>query len=684
MIMPTIDSITSFATAQGQDSAPDSITVGNGFVWVAYTNGADSTGAGGDSTIVQYAPSGRIVHTYTLPGYVDGLKFNPDTGEVWALQNQDGNSTLSLIDPKTRSVSGPFSYQVPSSTRGYDDVVFRGDQVFLSYTNPPGTTGDPVVVMLTNGDNPHGALTTQTILTDGVTGFDTVTQAIEPVVMTDPDSLKLAPNGDLLLSSGADGVIVDIQDPGTSSQAIAFTQIAGVTPGNAGLDDVIKPGASSGTFYLSDTADNRVLAVHVSGLNVNDYYASVGSLGAFGQVDPTTGAFTALVDASNAPGMTFGSPHGVTFVADKDAAPTPLVDRIKTFATGPTGSSAPDSITLADGSLWVSYANGASSTGGGGDSTIVKYDLSGKVDKTFDIAGSVDGLKFDPDTGKIWALQNQDGNSTLSLIDAESGKVTGPFPYAVPSATRGYDDVVFKGEKVFLSYTNPAANGDATVVQVTSGDDPHGPIATTPVLTFGQTGLDTVTGQTETIPQNDPDSMKLAPNGDLILASGDDGTIIDIKDPGTSNQSVSFTPIKGVPPGAGLDDVIKPDATSGTFYLTDTNDDRVLSFHVSGLNLNDFYASVGSLDAFGQVDPATGVFTPIVSVQNVPGFTLSAPHGVAFVADSGDAAHPDKTLAHLVQAMAGFQSAGPGHGEGPVVNAIQTSTDNLIAPPHNG
>jgi hypothetical protein len=68
---------------------------------------------------------------------------------------------------------------------------------------------------------------------------------------------------------------------------------------------------------LSDTADNRVLAVHVNGLNVNDYYASVGD--AFGQVDPTTGKFTALVSAAP-PGFTFGKAHGAAFVA-------PLIQR---------------------------------------------------------------------------------------------------------------------------------------------------------------------------------------------------------------------------------------------------------------------------------------------------------------------------------------------------------------------
>jgi hypothetical protein len=173
-------------------------------------------------------------------------------------------------------------------------------------------------------------------------------------------------------------------------------------------------------------------------------------------------------------------------------------------------------------------------------------------------------------------------------------------------ATRGYDDVVFEGNKVFLSYTNPANPGDPVLVQLVQGDHPTGLLTTKTVLTFGATGLDTVTGQIETVPLNDPDSMKMAPNGDLILSSGDDGTIIDISKAGTAQQSVSFTPIAGVTAGhAGLDDVIKPDATSGTFTLTDAATNKVYSFHATGLNTNDYYASVGSLKAFGQVDPTT-------------------------------------------------------------------------------
>jgi hypothetical protein len=211
---------------------------------------------------------------------------------------------------------------IPSSSRGYDDVVFSDGKTFLSYTNP--ATGDPTVVELLNGEGnglgsgSQRSLVTKTVLTDGVSGFNTVDKKMEPVPQNDPDSLKLAPNGDLLLTSGDDGTIIDISNPGTPGQTVAFTQVtdkAG-TPVSA-LDDVIKPNATAGTFYISDTAQNEVLAVHVSGLNLNDYYASVGSLNAFGEIDPTTGVFTPLVSATTTPGFPgFASPHGVEFVAD--------------------------------------------------------------------------------------------------------------------------------------------------------------------------------------------------------------------------------------------------------------------------------------------------------------------------------------------------------------------------------
>jgi len=95
-----------FATGAAVNATgPDSVTFGNNSLWVEYSNGASSTGGSGSSTIVQYSLSGAVQHTYTIAGSADGLKFNPNTGQIWALQNQDANSTLTIINPATQATS---------------------------------------------------------------------------------------------------------------------------------------------------------------------------------------------------------------------------------------------------------------------------------------------------------------------------------------------------------------------------------------------------------------------------------------------------------------------------------------------------------------------------------------------------------------------------------------------------
>src|SRR5579863_4871186 len=81
------------------------------------------------------------------------------------------------------------------------------------------------------------------------------------------------------------------------------------------------------------------------------------------------------------------------FTANLQAASiTPSV-----FATGtPISSTSPDSVVFGDGSLWVSYQNGADTTGASGSSTVVRYSPTGSVINTWTIAGNVDGLRIDP------------------------------------------------------------------------------------------------------------------------------------------------------------------------------------------------------------------------------------------------------------------------------------------------
>lgn len=303
--------ITTFATGTAVNATgPDSITLSRNSVWVSYTNGADSTGLKGSSTIVQYKLNGKVRATYSIAGSVDGLKVDPRTGLVWALQNQDGNSTLSLIDPKTHTVTGPIAYAVKSSTQGYDDVVFRGDQVFMSYTNPVAST-DPTIQLLQEDTNPS---VVSPIITMGATGTNLATgQANQLTTDTDPDSLKLTPTGDLMLSSGADGQLIFVEKPGRPDQSVSFLQLLDPSTGLAvsSLDDAVFATARKGTFYLADTGNNRILKIDVDHVRVGSLFASVGSLNQLTVVDLHTGVTSPFVSNLNAP-------HGLEFVPRDD------------------------------------------------------------------------------------------------------------------------------------------------------------------------------------------------------------------------------------------------------------------------------------------------------------------------------------------------------------------------------
>ena len=93
--------IQQFATGAAVGGAsPDSVQFGDGSLWIAYQNGAASTGGSGSSTVVRYSPSGTVINTWSIAGNVDGLRIDP-SGTVWALQNNDANSALTTINPVT-------------------------------------------------------------------------------------------------------------------------------------------------------------------------------------------------------------------------------------------------------------------------------------------------------------------------------------------------------------------------------------------------------------------------------------------------------------------------------------------------------------------------------------------------------------------------------------------------------
>jgi hypothetical protein len=309
--------ITSAVFAAGaavSSTAPDSVVYGDGSLWVAYQNGADSAGASGSSTVVRYGLDGTVQKTFSVAGNVDGLRIDP-LGQVWALQNNDGNSALTVINPTnnmTTSYNYGNSYTANGNSlgRGFDDVAFLNGNIFLSETNPASGT-DPVIVKLTTGLS-LPPLQISGILDSTFTGTNLTTNTLGSTTITDSDSLILDPAGDLVLTGEADQELVFVHNPGAASQSESFIGLLG--PGGSALtgspDDAVFPTATSGTFYVSDTGGNTVYALNATGLTPGSVYVDVGN--SFDSLDLTTGIVTPL--------FTGVSPHGVVFVASPEPA----------------------------------------------------------------------------------------------------------------------------------------------------------------------------------------------------------------------------------------------------------------------------------------------------------------------------------------------------------------------------
>ena len=314
---PLLTGVTQLATGAAIGATrPDSLSVSGDSLWVEYGNGASSTGASGSSTIVQYNRfSGAIQSQYSIAGLVDGLKVNPTTGIVWALQNQDGNAHITLINPTTQTVSAPLNYAPPyvygaTSGRGFDDVAFLGGKVYLSETNPTAPT-DPILVSLDQGNNPTGLLSVTTVLTAQQTG-----------TQPDTDSLKSTPSGTLVLtaegdgpSSGSTGEYTLIANPGTAAQTVTNTVVNDTTGANVvGLDDVVFPGVTAGTLYGYDSATNAIYAFALMGLDPNSPFGAIGGLNGISIVNPASGVASLFLTGVNVPGMpTTGTLGGLEF-----------------------------------------------------------------------------------------------------------------------------------------------------------------------------------------------------------------------------------------------------------------------------------------------------------------------------------------------------------------------------------
>lgn len=349
--------------------------------------------------------------------------------------------------------------------------------------------------------------------------------------------------------------------------------------------------------------------------------------------------------------------------AQSVAPPFTLTYTLSIFpGTPPAGATQPDDLAIsANGKhLWVGYGNGVDTTGKGGPSNLVEYDIAtGAVLKNISIPGHLDGLKINPATGDVWATENEDGNPTLSVVDHESGAFK-IFRFSPKLITGGMDDLVFvvpTGEDlrrdedsepdVFIVASSQVDTTTPVIVQISGRLRTTNTRLKATVPGAPTTVWNVVTNSAETTDMiGDPDSMTLDPAGELVLDNRSDDSLYIVRD------AKAQLPILRVPLTLGgtaveVNDTIfttsqsnSVSSTAGTIFITDTTANVIYMLTKPYFPANEIYTAANVANVVGLVDLNTGVVTPVVT-----GF--KGVHGLAFsptqVSIGGTDRHEDRS-----------------------------------------
>ena len=299
-------------------------------LWVGYGNGVDTFGKGGPSNLVEYdISSGNVLQNLTIPGHLDGLKIDPMSGEVWTTQNEDGNPTLTVVNPK----NGKFqTFKVTSSliTGGLDDLVFSGpSSAFVTASSQADTTTPVIVEISLKGKKKKGSLNVTSVLPGApTTVWNVVTNKAETGdTIGDPDSMTMDPAGELVLDNRAlgDGTpsksLYIVRNPSATNPVLRVPLTLEGDP--VEVDDTIfttslTSGESStaGTIYITDTKANIIYTLTKPYFPSNEVYSAANAVNDVGLVDLNTGILTPVVTG-------FMGVHGLAFAPTSVAITSP-------------------------------------------------------------------------------------------------------------------------------------------------------------------------------------------------------------------------------------------------------------------------------------------------------------------------------------------------------------------------
>jgi hypothetical protein len=286
-------------------------------LWVGYGNGVDTFGKGGPSNLVEYnISSGAVLQNLTIPGHLDGLKIDPSTGNVWATENEDGNPTLAIVNPKTGKFK-IFTVSSPLITGGFDDIVFTGTGSAFIVTSSQTDTTTPVIVQVSvKGKKKKSTLSFTSALPGApATVWNVVTNASESGDMIgDPDSMTIDPAGEFVLDDRTSHSLFIERNSSAPKPVLRVPlTLAGIPDVPLEVNDTIfttseTSGESStaGVIFITDTTANLIYVLTKPYFPSNEVYTAANVVNDVGLVDLNTGIVVPVVTG-------FQGVHGLAF-----------------------------------------------------------------------------------------------------------------------------------------------------------------------------------------------------------------------------------------------------------------------------------------------------------------------------------------------------------------------------------
>ncbi|HEY6495598.1 MAG TPA: hypothetical protein VIZ43_20145 [Trebonia sp.] len=267
--------------------SPDDIAELGGNIFVTFQNGVGPQGQASpdgnlDSTIVEFTMSGREIAQWDLHGKCDGLSADPLTDEVIATINEDANSSLYTIKPRTGTVTHYAYKSNPLPHNGGTDAISIYHGQILISASAPGTKGAaapdakyPAVYVVTLNERTKVAQVSPLYYDEAPAFQANGSEAGKTVklALTDPDSNEVVPwvapkyAGDFMLASQGDQELIFDHFTGGHQHLTALHLTAAV-------DDSAWATARHGALYVTDGTDDTVDTVS-GNFAVGTMYSSV-------------------------------------------------------------------------------------------------------------------------------------------------------------------------------------------------------------------------------------------------------------------------------------------------------------------------------------------------------------------------------------------------------------------------